>query len=114
MVCVSDKTTILVSKVFACYSYSPIQRDIEDYGSLFDRYIFMSLVEGQKLDPVYKSYKEITKQRVADQLKQCFRDLRNISGGTYLGSIDQGPVTEPVLTNSPDRGGLMIRSVVIY
>lgn len=38
-----------VPKIFACYTYGPIRRDIEDYGSLFNIYIFMSFVEGQTL-----------------------------------------------------------------
>lgn len=42
--------TLPVPKIFACYSYGPIHRDIKDYGSLFDTYIFMSFVEGQSLD----------------------------------------------------------------
>lgn len=104
MVFVSEKTMVPVPKVFACYSYGPIERDVEDYGSLFDTYIFMSYVEGQMLDTVWESYNEITKRCIADQLKQCFRDLRSISGGTYLGSINRGPVTDPILSNSPNKG----------
>jgi hypothetical protein len=104
MAFVSEKTTVPVPKAFACYSYGPLKRDIEDYGSLFDTYIFMSFVEGQTLDTVWESYDETAKRRITDQLKQCFCDLRGISGGTYLGSIDQGPITDPILTNSQDKG----------
>jgi len=32
------------------YTYGPIERDIDDYGSSFDTYIFMDFVEGQDLD----------------------------------------------------------------
>ncbi|KNG88824.1 hypothetical protein ANOM_002478 [Aspergillus nomiae NRRL 13137] len=48
MIFVKQNTeTMPVPKIFACYTYGPIQRDIGDYGSLFDTYIFMSYVEGQ-------------------------------------------------------------------
>ncbi|WEW60294.1 hypothetical protein PRK78_005779 [Emydomyces testavorans] len=99
-----NATTIPVPEVFACYSYGPIDRDVDDYGSLFDTYIFMSFVEGQTLDTVWESYDEATKHRVADQLKECLHDLRNISGGTYIGSVDQGPVTDQILANSLNKG----------
>lgn len=40
MIFVEQNTeTIPVPKVFAYYSYGPIRRDIEDYGSLYDTYI---------------------------------------------------------------------------
>ncbi|OJD15262.1 hypothetical protein AJ78_04484 [Emergomyces pasteurianus Ep9510] len=96
--------TVPVPEVFACYSYGPIDRDVDDYGSLFDTYIFMSFVEGQTLDTVWGSYDEATKHHVADQLKECLHDLRNISGGTYIGSIDRGPVTDQILTGSLNKG----------
>ena len=51
MVFVKKNTeNVPVPKVFACYSYGPIHRDTDDYGSLYDTYIFMSFVEGQCLD----------------------------------------------------------------
>jgi hypothetical protein len=44
--------------------HDPLDRDIDDYGSLFDTYIFMSLVEGQTLDLAWDSYDELTKTHV--------------------------------------------------
>lgn len=73
MAFVSEKTTVPVPKVFACYSYGPIQRDVDDYGSLFDTYIFMSYVEGQTLDTVWESYDETTKRGIADPTKVIHR-----------------------------------------
>ncbi|KAK2801643.1 hypothetical protein FQN51_005187 [Onygenales sp. PD_10] len=64
-----NTTTVPVPKIFGCYTYGPIDRDIEDYGSLYDTYVFMSFVEGQTLDTVWESYDGTTKQSVADQLK---------------------------------------------
>ncbi|OJD10996.1 hypothetical protein AJ78_08143 [Emergomyces pasteurianus Ep9510] len=76
--------TVPVSEVFACYFYGPIDRDVDDYGSL--------------------SYDEATKHHVVDQLKKCLHDLRNISGGTYIDSIDHGLVTDQILTSSVNKG----------
>lgn len=47
MIYVAWKTTIPVATVFACYTYGPIDRDIEDHCSLFDTYIYMSFVDGK-------------------------------------------------------------------
>lgn len=105
MIFVSENAkTVPVPQVFACYSYGPIERDVDDYGSLFDTYIFMSFVQGQTLDTVWESYDGATKSRVADQLKEYLHDLRSIEGGAYIGSIDQGPVMDQILANSPNRG----------
>ncbi|PYH62748.1 uncharacterized protein BO96DRAFT_418213 [Aspergillus niger CBS 101883] len=38
--------TVPVPKIYAYYSYGPIDRDFGDYGSFYDNYIFMSFVEG--------------------------------------------------------------------
>ncbi|OJJ31579.1 hypothetical protein ASPWEDRAFT_54700 [Aspergillus wentii DTO 134E9] len=70
--------TVPVPKVFACYSYGPIHRD--NYGSLFDTYIFMSLLNG------YLS------------------ELRKIGNSNYIGSVDLGPVTDPILESHPIQG----------
>jgi hypothetical protein len=98
MMFVKENTENLpVPKVFACYSYGPIRRDIEDYGSLFDTYIFMSFVEGQSLDKNWESYDEDTKKHVTNQLKEYLHELRKISDGKYIGSVGPGPVTDPIL-----------------
>ncbi|KAE8151999.1 kinase-like protein [Aspergillus avenaceus] len=72
--------TVPVPKIFAFYSYGPIDRDIEDYGSLFDTYIFMSFVEGY------------------------FCELRQINPSHYIGSVDLGPVTDPILEGYGIKG----------
>ncbi|KAK2783138.1 hypothetical protein FQN53_009327 [Emmonsiellopsis sp. PD_33] len=99
-----NTTTVPVPKIFGCYTYGPIDRDIDDYGSLYDTYIFMSFVEGQTLDTVWESYDGMTKQSVADQLKGYIDELRAIGGGTYIGSVDRGFVMDPVLEYSKNRG----------
>lgn len=96
--------TLLVPKIFACYSYGPIDRDIEDYGSLFDTYIFMSFVEGQSLDKTWESYDKDTKAHVTNQLEEYLHELRKISSGNYIGSVDSGPVTDPILEGYHVKG----------
>ncbi|CRL22355.1 Protein kinase-like domain [Penicillium camemberti] len=95
--------TLPVPKIFACYSYGPINRDIEDHGSLFDTYIFMSFVESQTLDKVWESYDEDTKAHVTNQLKEYLLELRQIRNGSYIGSANSGPVTDQILESYHDR-----------
>lgn len=105
MVFVKQTTEALpVPNVFACYSYGPISRDVEDYGSLFDTYIFMSFVEGQTLDKAWETYDKDTKSHVTNQLKRYLRELREISNGSYIGSVDSGPVTDPILETYHIKG----------
>ncbi|KAE8356811.1 kinase-like protein [Aspergillus coremiiformis] len=96
--------TVPVPKVFACYSYGPIHRDIKDYGSLFDTYIFMSYVEGQTLDKVWETYDDVTKSQIANELKEYIHQLRQISHQNYIGSADLGPVTDPILETHHTKG----------
>ncbi|RAH62880.1 phosphotransferase enzyme family protein [Aspergillus piperis CBS 112811] len=82
MVFVDQNTeTVPVPKIFAYYSYGPIDRDIDDYGSYYDNYIFMSYVEGQRLD----------------KLKGYLDELRQIEHRNYIGSVDRGPLPDPIL-----------------
>ncbi|KAE8155349.1 kinase-like domain-containing protein [Aspergillus avenaceus] len=83
-----------VPEVFACCTYGPIDRDIDDYGSLFDTYIFMSFVDGQPLDTT----------RVASQLKEYIDDIRSMGDTSYIGSVDHGPVMDPILSISKVQG----------
>ncbi|KAI9653050.1 MAG: hypothetical protein M1831_006257 [Alyxoria varia] len=96
--------TVPVPKILAYYTYGPIERDIEDYGSLYDTYIFMDFVEGQSLDTVWEPYNDSEKNRVSSQLKQHIHDLRNIGCCSYIGSVDHGPVTDSILSNFPHKG----------
>jgi hypothetical protein len=103
---VAQNTTVPLPTVLACYTYGPIDRDIDDYGSLFDTYIFMDLVDGQTLDCAWDLYDEATKTDVASQLKAYIDEIRGIRGdGTkYIGSANYGPVTDIILDNYPTKG----------
>lgn len=105
MIFVENNTSnIPVPKVFACYSNGPICRDAEDYGSLYDTYIVMSFIGGQRLDKIWESYDETTKSHVTSQLRGHFNELRNIDSSTYIGSVDFGPVTDPILESHHTKG----------
>ncbi|PYI11828.1 kinase-like protein [Aspergillus sclerotiicarbonarius CBS 121057] len=96
--------TVPVPKIFACYTYGPIPRDVDDYGSLYDTYIIMSFVEGQSLDKAWETYDQTTKDRVTNQLKGYLHELRAINSSGYIGSADSGPVTDPILERYHTQG----------
>ncbi|GLB05511.1 hypothetical protein AtubIFM57258_000800 [Aspergillus tubingensis] len=98
------KKTVPVPKIFAYYSYGPIDRDVDDYGSLYDNYIFMSYVEGQRLDKVWDTYDSVTKTRIAGQLKGYLDELRQIEHRNYIGSVDRGPLPDPILGELEYKG----------
>jgi hypothetical protein len=104
MIYVAENTTVPVPTVFAYYTYGPIDRDIEDYGSLFDTYIFMSFVDGETLDTAWDSYTEPTKACITSQLKTYMEDIRSVGNGFYIGSVDHGPVTDQILSNYHAKG----------
>ncbi|KAI2820995.1 hypothetical protein CBS63078_1696 [Aspergillus niger] len=108
MVFVEDNTrTVPVPKVFAYYTHGPFNRDADDYGSLYDTYIFMSFIEGQSLDRVWETYDSITKAQISTQLKDYIGELRQIGNGNgsyYIGSVGPGPVTDPILENYHNKG----------
>ena len=106
MVYVAQHTTVPVPKVFAYYTYGPIDRDVDDYGSLYDTYIFMGFADGQTLDMAWDTFDASTKAHVSRQLEGYIRDLRSMehSGRRYIGSTDYGPVTDHSLSTSLDKG----------
>lgn len=105
MIFVKQNTESLpIPKVLAYYTYGPMSRDMDDYGSLFDIYIFMDYVEGQSLDKVSGTYDEITKGYIASQLKEYLCQLCQISHRNYIGSADLGPVTDPILERRHNKG----------
>lgn len=96
--------TVPVPKIFAYYSYGPIARDIGDYGSYYNNYIFMGYVEGQRLDKVWDTYDSVTKTRIAGQLKGYLDELRQAEHRNYIGSVDRGPLRDPILGDLEYKG----------
>lgn len=64
----------------------------------------MSFVEGQTFDKVWESYDEDTNAHVTNQLKEYLLELRQISNGSYIGSANSGPVTDPILESYHVKG----------
>ncbi|EAL84981.1 uncharacterized protein AFUA_8G01870 [Aspergillus fumigatus Af293] len=77
---------------------------ISSMKSLFDTYLFMSFVEGQSLDTAWETYDSITRNQVTNQLKEYLHELRQISHRNYIGSVDFGPVTDPILESHHVKG----------
>lgn len=105
MIFVAEHTKLIpVPKVFAYCTHGPLNRDIDDYGSLFDTYIFMSFVDGQTLESAWDSYDELTKTHVANQLRTYMDEVRAIRSEPYIGSVNKGPVRDQILANYHVKG----------
>lgn len=105
MIFVSQNTkSIPIPNALAYYTFGPMDRDIDDYGSLFDTYIFMYLVDGQTLDQVWESHCGDTKTRIASQLRTYLEEFRGIGDGSYIDAIDNSPVTDQMLSNYHNKG----------
>ncbi|KAE8406430.1 kinase-like protein [Aspergillus pseudonomiae] len=101
---VAQNSKVPVPEVFACCTYGPIDREIEDYDSLFDTYIFMSFVDGQTLDTVWNNFDQLTKRRIASRLKEYIDNLRSMGSMSYIGSVDHGPVTDSIFATCKVQG----------
>lgn len=104
MIHVAQNTGVPVPKVFAYYTYGPIDRDIGDYGGLYDTYIFMAFIDGETLHTTWDSFGVSTKTHISKQLASYINEIRNMGDVGYIGSIDHGPVTDRSLSTSLDKG----------
>jgi hypothetical protein len=104
MIHVAQNTGVPVPKVFAYYTYGPIDRDDGDYGGLYDTYIFMDFVTGETLDIAWDTSGVSTKSHISRQLASYIQELRDMGNVVYIGSIDHGPVTDHSLSTSVDKG----------
>jgi hypothetical protein len=99
---VSTHTSIPVPRVFANYTYGPIDRDEEPSG--FDTYIFMEYLEGQSLDKEWNNLDDKAKSTVMDELKDYLSQFRAIPSSGYIGSLDHGPVMDNILQYHSAKG----------
>lgn len=104
MIHVTENSSVPIPKVFAYYTYGPIDRDIGDYGSLYDTYIFMSFIDGETLDRAWGTLDATSKSRISGQLANYIQEIRDMNNVDYIGSIDNGPVTDHSLSSSLDKG----------
>ncbi|TID19415.1 kinase-like protein [Venturia nashicola] len=100
----ASHTSILVPRVYAAYTYGPFEDRDEESSSKYDTYIFMDFIDGQTLDKEWSNLDDAAKSQVMAELKGYLVQLRAIPGGTYIGSLDDGPVNDSILEYWPTKG----------
>ena len=78
MIHIAQNTGVPVPKVFACYMYGPIDRDPDDFGGLYDTYIFMSFIPGETLHAAWDSFSTSIKSHVSRQLASYIKEIRDM------------------------------------
>ncbi|TVY81813.1 hypothetical protein LSUE1_G002994 [Lachnellula suecica] len=101
---VRQHTSIPVPRVYAAYTYGPFEERDEEWNSKYDTYIFLDFVEGQTLEKEWGNLGEEEKLGVMHDLRGYLEQLRAVPGGSYIGSLDDGPVMDPILENLPNKG----------
>ncbi|OAL45920.1 phosphotransferase enzyme family protein [Pyrenochaeta sp. DS3sAY3a] len=99
MLYVAENTSIPVPKLFAAYTYGPLDRDLDDFGTLYDTYLFMEFIEGDDKD-LGKSWAKCSsteKQLISADLKKHITEFRSLPPPGYIGSVHGGPVTDLML-----------------
>jgi len=105
---VAQQTSLPIPKLYAAYTYGPFDRDIDDFGSLYDTYIFMDFIEGETLEKAWSTYDSIAKLQIASELRGYMEELRSMPMANYIGSVDRGPLTDMLLEwTSTSQGRFM-------
>ncbi|OCK78719.1 phosphotransferase enzyme family protein [Lepidopterella palustris CBS 459.81] len=97
MLFVAEQTSLPIPQLYAAYAYGPLDRDVDDFGSVYDTYIFMEFIEGEDLEKSWERCNAIEKQKLSVDLKNYMTELRSIPVPTYIGSIHGRPVTDVIL-----------------
>ncbi|KAH8726112.1 hypothetical protein GQ44DRAFT_795476 [Phaeosphaeriaceae sp. PMI808] len=97
MLFVAERTSMPVPRLYASYAYRPLDRDVDDFGSVYDTYIFMEFIEGEGLEKSSEKYNTIEKQQLSVNLKKYMTELRSIPPANCMGSVHGGPVTDIIL-----------------
>ncbi|KAF1921186.1 phosphotransferase enzyme family protein [Ampelomyces quisqualis] len=97
MLYVAERTSIPVPRLFAAYAYGPLDRDVDDFGSVYDTYIFMEFIEGEDLGKSWAKYTSAEKHTISTELKTHITELRSLPAASYIGSVHRGPVTDVIL-----------------
>ncbi|KAI4927819.1 hypothetical protein J4E85_006331 [Alternaria conjuncta] len=109
MLYVAEKTSIPVPKLYAAYAYGPIDRDLNDHATVYDVYIFMEFIEGEDLGKAWDKHTSTEKQAISADLKKHMDELRSLPPANYIGSVDEGPVTDNMLEWSTSCRGISSR-----
>ena len=96
---VAGNSSVLIPKLFAAYTYGPFLRS---YGGKYDTYIVMEYVHGQRLDKVWDTSDDNTKDHICSLLRSQIKELRNIpiSPSSPIGSVGGGPLSVQWLAES--------------
>jgi hypothetical protein len=101
---VRHHTLIPVPRVYAAYTHGPFEERDEEWASKYDTYIFLDFVEGQTLEKEWVNLGDDEKSCVMHELQGYLEQLRAVPGGTYIGSINNGPVMDVILEYQPNKG----------
>lgn len=83
-----------IPRIYGYYTFGPFNRDVDDYGSLCDTYLFMGFADGTTLWKSWDSYDQAAKANIASQLKNHVAEIRNIPSAPWIGSVDRGAVND--------------------
>jgi hypothetical protein len=102
---VAERTSIPFPRLFAVIAYGPLDRDVDDFGSVYDTYIFMELIEDDDLGKSWRKHTSIEKQMISADLKKHMMELRSFPVADYIGSVHEEPVTDVILEWSTTSQG---------
>ncbi|RDI83055.1 hypothetical protein Vi05172_g6958 [Venturia inaequalis] len=105
MLYVAERTSVPVPRLFSAYAYGPLDRDVDDFGSVYDTYIFMEFIEGEDLAKSWGKCTSAEKQMISKDLKKHLTELRSLPAAGYIGSVHDGPVTDIILEWSTTSRG---------
>jgi hypothetical protein len=89
MLFIAQHTSLPVPKLYAAYTYGPLDRNVGDFGSLYDTYIFMELIPGETLEKAWGTYDSITKSQIASELRGYMEHLRSIPAANYIAFVSK-------------------------
>jgi hypothetical protein len=105
MLYAAENTSIPTPGLFAAYAYGPIDRHLDDFGTVYDTYIFREYIEGEDLRHSWAKYTSAEKQMISMELKKHMAELRSLPAADYIGSVHKGPVTDVILEWSTSSKG---------
>ncbi|KAF2710196.1 hypothetical protein K504DRAFT_533175 [Pleomassaria siparia CBS 279.74] len=70
MLYVAERTSIPVPRLFAAYAYGPPDRDVDDFGNVYDTYIFIEFIKGEDLGKLWGKCTSTKKQMLSTDLKK--------------------------------------------
>ena len=119
MFLVQQHTTIPVPKVHAVYSHLMPDRYNWDEGETKTYseygYLFMDIVPGATIEDSWDTWTEDTRLNVQNELQDYVRQLRQIPGGDYIGTLNRGPVTDGILRFQSDNlGTVTLYTYVVF